>query len=289
MQTYLKNTVSLFIAIVISLSAGWIPAEEASEQAAQTYPKVIISTSMGEITAELYPDSAPQSVKIFLELANGQRPWMDPQTNNMVTKPYYDGLIFHRVIDGFMIQGGDPTGTGAGGAGFTFADEFNGVGLGLDKEFVLSNGGMNQKVAYMQQQFMVEIVRPRLEAMGLGPQTPEPEVQAAFMKVFQELEGTYTLLDFYKELGYQYNSDLIPRKATTGVLAMANRGPNTNSGQFFINLGDTPHLDGKHTVFGKVIAGMEIVQAIGKVETDTQNRPNTPVTIQSIRSVPSEK
>ena len=197
-------------------------------------------------------------------------------------RPYYDGLIFHRVIDGFMIQGGDPTGTGSGGAGFTFADEFNGVGLGLDKEFVLSNGGMNQKVAYMQQQFMMEIVRPRLEAMGLGPQSPEAEVQQGFHKSFKSLR-TPTLLDFYKDLGYQYNTELTAQKGVTGVLAMANRGPNTNSGQFFINLGDTPHLDGKHTVFGKVIKGMDIVQAIGKVETDSQNRPAKEVKILSIR------
>ena len=139
------------------------------QQTSRTYPAVTITTTMGEITAELYPDSAPKSVHIFLELANGTRAWHDLTAGTMVKKPYYDGLTFHRVIDGFMIQGGDQTGTGAGGAGFTFSDEFNGVGLGLDREFVLNNGRMHPKVAYMQADFMSAIVRPRLEAMGLGP------------------------------------------------------------------------------------------------------------------------
>lgn len=284
----LPSTVCYLFILVLTCSLNPISTQESETGHSQEkYPTVTILTSMGPIVAELFPDSAPQSVKIFLELADGKRPWMDPSTKTMVTRPYYDGHIFHRVIDGFMIQGGDPTGTGRGGAGFTFADEFNGIGLGLDKEFVLSNGGMNPKVGYMQEQFMMTVVRPRLEAMGLGPQSPEAAVQNGFAKVFQELENTYTLLDFYKELGYQYNSTLIARKATTGVLAMANRGPNTNSGQFFINLGDTPHLDGKHTVFGKVIKGMEIVQAIGKVETDDQDRPKQPITITSIRRTPA--
>ena len=184
-----------------------------------------------------------------------------------------------------MIQGGDQTGTGAGGAGFTFSDEFNGVGLGLDREFVLNNGRMHPKVAYMQADFMSAIVRPRLEAMGLGPHSSEVEVQAGFSKIFAELENTYSLLDFYKDLGYEYNSDLVPRRTSRGVLAMANRGPNTNSGQFFINLGDTPHLDGKHTVFGKVIAGMDVVDAIGELKTDERDRPTPQVTIISIREV----
>lgn len=132
-----------------------------------------INTTMGEIEIELFPQKTPKTVENFVGLA---------------TKGYYDGIIFHRVIDQFMIQGGDPTGTGTGGQSYfggSFEDEFH--------------------------------------------------------------------------------SDL--KHNTPGILSMANAGPNTNGSQFFITLVPTPWLDGKHSVFGKVINGMDIVSTIGRVAT----------------------
>jgi cyclophilin family peptidyl-prolyl cis-trans isomerase len=148
----------------------------------------IIQTNMGTIELELFADKTPKTVENFVGLAK---------------KGYYNGVIFHRVIDKFMIQGGDPTGTGRGGESFW--------------------GG----------RFEDEIV---------------PELK--------------------------HDSE--------GILSMANAGPNTNGSQFFITLVPTPWLDGKHTVFGKVIKGMEVVRAIGKVQTNQQDRPLKDVVMEKV-------
>ncbi|MDH3284077.1 MAG: peptidylprolyl isomerase [Acidobacteriota bacterium] len=139
-------------------------------------PKATIDTSMGAVTLELYRDKVPRTVDNFVKLAKDG---------------FYDGLIFHRVIKDFMIQGGCPSGTGTGGPGYKFEDEF------------------------------------------------------------------------HKEL----------RHDVPGVLSMANAGPNTNGSQFFITLVPTPWLDGKHAVFGKIVDGLDVIEAIGKVKTGAGDRP----------------
>ena len=157
-------------------------------------------TSEGTFTVRLYDAEAPKTVENFVGLAEGTKEWSDPRTNQKVKQPYYDGGIFHRVIDGFMIQGGDPLGQGIGGPGYTFADEFH----------------------------------PSL------------------------------------------------RHNKAGILSMANRGPNTNGGQFFITLGPTPHLDDRHSVFGEVVEGMDVVRKIGSTRTGERDRPVNDIVIKSI-------
>jgi peptidyl-prolyl cis-trans isomerase A (cyclophilin A) len=158
-------------------------------------------TNEGSFTVRLHDQEAPRTVENFIGLAEGTKEWTDPRTNRRVKQPYYDGVIFHRVIDGFMIQGGDPLGQGIGGPGFTFADEFH----------------------------------PSL------------------------------------------------RHNKAGILSMANRGPNTNGGQFFITLAPTPHLDDKHSVFGEVSEGMDVVRRIGSTATGDRDRPVKDIAIQTIR------
>ncbi len=159
-------------------------------------------TSMGNFTAELYADRAPNTVANFVGLATGTQEWTDPRTREPRTNtPFYNGLSFHRVIRGFMLQGGCPLGTGTGGPGYKFADEFH------------------------------------------------PEL----------------------------------RHDSAGILSMANSGPNTNGSQFFVTHGPTPHLDNRHSVFGKVVAGMDVVDKIAKVPTAAQDRPATPVTMLEVR------
>ncbi|KAG8632007.1 hypothetical protein KVT40_001147 [Elsinoe batatas] len=151
--------------------------------------EVLLETSLGAITVELYTNHAPRTVKNFTTLAS---------------RGYYNGTIFHRIIPSFMIQGGDPTGTGRGGAsmyGEKFEDE----------------------------------ISPELKHTGAG------------------------------------------------VLSMANSGPNTNGSQFFITLAPTPWLDGKHTIFGRVKSGMRIVQRMGLVKTDRDDKPAEEVKIVSAR------
>ena len=164
------------------------------------------ATTQGNFTVRLHEAEAPKTVENFIGLAEGTKEWKDPATGQKQTGPYYNGVIFHRVIDGFMIQGGDRLGTGTGGPGYNFADEFH----------------------------------PSL------------------------------------------------RHSRAGVLSMANAGPNTNGSQFFITLGPTPHLDNRHSVFGEVTEGMDVVKKIGSVPTARGDRPVKPVVINrvSINRVP---
>ena len=157
-------------------------------------------TTLGNFTVELFEDKTPKTVANFTGLAEGSKEWTHPKTRAKHTTPYYDGIVFHRVINGFMIQGGDPLGQGTGGPGFNFADEFH------------------------------------------------PKA----------------------------------RHDKAGILSMANSGPNTNGSQFFITLGPTPHLDNRHSVFGEVVEGLDIVKKIGGVATGAQDRPRTPVVINKV-------
>jgi peptidyl-prolyl cis-trans isomerase A (cyclophilin A) len=159
------------------------------------------TTSEGNFTARLFDAETPNTVANFAGLADGSKEWTDPRSGRKVKQPYYNGTVFHRVIEGFMIQGGDPLGQGTGGPGYTFADEFH----------------------------------PTL------------------------------------------------KHSKAGILSMANRGPNTNGGQFFITLDATPWLDGKHSVFGEVVEGMDVVKKIGGTQTSKPgDRPVKPITIDSV-------
>lgn len=163
-------------------------------------PNAVLHTSHGDIEIDLFAERAPETVENFVGLASGDRDWEHPETGEPVDGPLYDEVPFHRVIDGFMIQTGDPTGTGRGGPGYTFDDEF------------------------------------------------------------------------HDEL----------RHDAPGTVSMANRGPDTNGSQFFITLDATTHLDGRHAVFGEVVDGMDVVRAIGAIETDGDDRPVEDVTLQSV-------
>jgi peptidyl-prolyl cis-trans isomerase A (cyclophilin A) len=159
------------------------------------------TTSEGKFTIQLFDQEAPRTVENFVGLAEGTKEWTDPRTGRKGTAPYYNGTVFHRVIDAFMIQGGDPLGQGTGGPGYKFADEFS----------------------------------PKR------------------------------------------------RHAKAGILSMANSGPNTNGGQFFITLVPTPWLDDKHSVFGEVTDGRDVVNKIGKVATSKPgDRPLKPITVESV-------
>ncbi len=153
----------------------------------------VFETNMGEFEAELYAKECPETVWNFINLAEGRQE-TDRQGN------FYDGLSFHRIIAGFVIQGGCPQGSGMGGPGYQFKDEFD----------------------------------PSL------------------------------------------------RHTSAGILSMANAGPGTNGSQFFITLGPTPHLDDRHSVFGKVVKGMDIVNQIGTAPTGPMDKPQEPVVMNKV-------
>ena len=159
-----------------------------------------LHTSKGDIEIRLFADHAPKTVRNFVELAEGSKEWQNPKSGATSSAKLYDGTIFHRVIPDFMIQGGDPLGSGRGGPGYNFADEFH-PDLSFDRPY---------------------------------------------------------------------------------LLAMANAGPNTNGSQFFVTLAPTAWLNRKHTIFGEVTKGTEVVDAIGKSPTGPNDRPREDVVINSV-------
>ena len=161
----------------------------------------IFNTSEGNIVCRLFEKDAPKTLQNFTELAEGKREWVHPNTRKKSSDRLYDGTIFHRVIPNFMIQGGDPQGTGMGGPGYQFEDETRGSSHKFDKP---------------------------------------------------------------------------------GKLAMANSGPNTNGSQFFITVAPTDWLTGKHTIFGEVIEGQDVVDKIANLPRGRQDRPNKDVKLQSV-------
>ena len=168
--------------------------------AEETY--ATLKTNRGDIVVHLFPNHAPKTVENFVGLAEGTKEYTDPKSGQQTSGKFYNGLGFHRVIKGFMLQGGCPLGTGTGGPGYTFKDEIH------------------------------------------------PELQ--FSKPY--------------------------------LLAMANAGPGTNGSQFFVTLGETPWLDGKHTIFGEVedASSQQVVDQVGTTKTGPGDRPADPVVIESV-------
>jgi peptidyl-prolyl cis-trans isomerase A (cyclophilin A) len=186
----------LLATLLIGVATGF--AAETADRKGPLY--ATLKTTMGDIVLQLFEDKAPKTVANFVGLATGAKEWTDPKTGEKVKRPLYNGTIFHRVIPGFMIQGGDPLGNGTGGPGFRFEDEFH------------------------------------------------PEL----------------------------------RHTRGGILSMANAGPNTNGSQFFITLAPTLHLDNRHSVFGEVVKGQEIVVAIGNAPRDLRDRPTKDIVLKEV-------
>lgn len=243
-------------------------------------PLVLMQTTRGDIVLELFPQEAPATVANFLGLVTGTKPFIDPATGQEVIRPFYDGLIFHRVIDGFMIQSGSPTGLGDGFPGYRFADEISAQSLGLDKMLVLDADGIPNAVLGIrsQQDFQQRVLGPLYQSMNI---TSQQQLDVRISEVDERLRKQ-TVQQNYELLGYHYRNELLSRAPLRGVIAMANSGPDSNGSQFFINLVDTPWLTGKHTVFGKVRAGLDVVDAIGKVPVNAESRPLQDVSILAV-------
>ncbi len=174
--------------------------QKTSEEGKKKDMIAIFETNLGSFKVKLHSEKTPLTVDNFVGLAEGTKEWTDPKTGKKSNKKFYDGITFHRVISGFMIQGGDPLGNGTGGPGYTFKDEFD------------------------------------------------------------------------KSLRFDH----------PGVLAMANAGPSTNGSQFFVTVAELPRLNDKHTIFGDVVDGMDIVYKIAKTPTGAADRPVEPVVIKTI-------
>ncbi len=270
------------IILAIALSLFMTSASFAQEIVKEkpSNPVLLMKTNFGDLYIEMFPEEAPKTVANFMDLATGKRVFVDHKTSKKVKRPFYDGLKFHRVIKEFMIQGGDPKGNGTGGPGYNFEDEINAEALGLHKQKALKDGRPH---AYLpirnQSDFQRTLVQPLLQKMGIRSQADLDKRREEVKKRINEL----TLKDAYENLGYRFNEKFKSRPPQKGVLAMANSGPNTNGSQFFINLIDTPWLSGKHTVFGRVVKGMDVVEKIGETPVGAGSMPQEEVKIISIR------
>jgi peptidyl-prolyl cis-trans isomerase A (cyclophilin A) len=251
-------------------------------------PVVVITTSMGEIRARLFKDEAPKTVENFVALAEGTKEWKD-QKGETVKKPFYDGLVFHRVIANFMIQGGCPKGDGTGDPGYKFEDEISAKALGLDAAKVIEGNKPHPSMQIQRQEdFNRNVIMPLLQKMGVTSQEEFEKRQQEIQQKLAETVPNLTVKEALENLGYKYDDTRASHAPKKGVLAMANSGPNSNGSQFFINLEDTPWLAGRHTVFGEVVAGMDVVEKIGGVRTGPDGRPVAEVKIVSIRLLPAE-
>ncbi|MDJ0973958.1 MAG: peptidylprolyl isomerase [Planctomycetota bacterium] len=277
--------------VLLLLVCATVSLAEEGPTTPSSNPVLIMKVKdVGTIEIELYPRVAPKTVKNFIDLAEGTREWKDPVSEKMVKKPFFDGLTFHRVIKNFMLQGGDPLGTGMGGPGYFFEDEINADALGLDKEKLFPDPKTGQPHPYIlgllprdQQRgrfvFQQMVTEPLLKKLGI----PLPEANKR-IKEWQPKLIALTLKEVYENQGYKFSTTLPSIPMKKGYLAMANSGPNTNGSQFFLNLKDNLYLNGKHTVFGKVVKGMDVVERIGEMKTDGQTaKPIKPVVIDFVR------
>ena len=260
---------------VLTAGIGWTGEIKQKEN-----PVYVIQTTLGDIEVELFQSETPKTVANFIGLAEGTKEFEDSKTGKKVKRPYYNGLIFHRVIKNFMIQGGCPLGNGRGGPGYTFADEIDATALGLDKmkAFGPQKGLHRFLMIRSQEEYQRNIMTPLFRAMNINSQE---EFDQRKKEVETRLD-TLTLKEVYENMGYVYSDNGSEHPPVRGSLAMANAGPNTNGSQFFINLVDTDWLTGKHTVFGKVVKGMDVVDKIGAVKVDSGQKPVKGVKIISV-------
>jgi peptidyl-prolyl cis-trans isomerase A (cyclophilin A) len=260
---------------IFTAGIGWT-----GEKKQQENPVYVIQTTLGDIEVELFQNETPKTVANFIGLAEGTKEFEDSRTGKKVKRPFYDGLIFHRVIKNFMIQGGCPLGNGRGGPGFVFADEIDAAALGLDKikAFDPKKGPHRFLMIQRQEEFQRNLIMPLFRAMNINSQEELDQRKDEFEARLEKL----TIKEAYENMGYVYSENGSEHAAVRGSLAMANAGPNTNGSQFFINLADTDWLTGKHAVFGKVIDGMNVVEKIGEVNVDSGSKPVKDVKIISI-------
>lgn len=243
----------------------------------ETNPVAVIETTLGTITVELYRHAAPKTVENFVGLARGEKEFTDVD-GKQVKRPYFDGLIFHRVIPNFMIQGGDIKGNGTGGPGYQFADEINAKALGLDKIKVSASPMAMQEV---QQVARMEVFK-KLNIKSQADLNSKMKEAETLFKTEQDAWKNKSLEELLTARGITYTPNLESESNTKGSLSMANAGPNTNGSQFFISVADNIYLDGKHTVFGRVLSGLDVAEQITRVERDQQDRPKSSVVMKKV-------
>ena len=246
-------------------------------------PLMLLSTSLGDIYIELFKVEAPNNVDNFLALAHGEIEFTEKDSGNTFYPRYFDGMQFHRVIPNMLIQAGSPQYHPLGMPRRILADEINADILGLDEQPVLNEFGEFNSLLNISDQsnFRDALLEPILQHLRIASDSELTNRQYEIYDFIANL----TIKQAYELGGYAYNSDLTTRQITRSIVALANSGPNSNGPEFFIATSDLPWLNGKHTVIGKVVEGMETVDAISRTEIDPLDPSRFATLIYSFRAV----
>jgi len=287
--TFNFNTFARLIATLILGSAGTlVSAQDTNINAVNRAPdinstmenprnpQVLIQTSLGDVNLELFPAAAPKNVERFLDLAEARLPVPDNNGNAPIALHYYDGLTFHRVISNTLIQAGAPERANRLRAAQTVADEINARGLGLEQQRLLDASGKPHPWLNIggQNDFKQTVLVPLYRDMNIRNENELETRQAAVLQRLQAMN----LLQLHEVMGYRYDATLPSRRPGRGSVLMVNRGPDTNDGEFFIALDNTPWLTGTSTVIGRVISGMNVVEQISR-------GPDASVRIYQVRQI----
>ena len=244
-------------------------------------PLIRISTSKGEMYLELYPLEAPNNVENFIALAEGEKEFTNLKTGEPIQSRYYNGMRFHRVVPGFIIQAGSPAINPLGLQVSLLNDEINANALGLDQIPALNPDGSFADVLNIESKpdFHEEILTP------LYSQRNITDVEAALSRQYQILETLQNLSvkSVYENQGYRYDDSLESRPIERGTVALANSGPDSNGSEFFISLTAADWLWGKYTVIGKVVEGQEVMDSIGNTAIDPGQFSSLSTLIYSVR------
>ena len=244
-------------------------------------PLIRISTSKGEMYLELYPLEAPNNVENFIALAEGEKEFTNLKTGEPIQSRYYNGMRFHRVVPGFIIQAGSPAINPLGLQVSLLNDEINANALGLDQIPALNPDGSFADVLNIESKpdFHEEILTP------LYSQRNITDVEAALSRQYQVLETLQELSvkSAYENQGYRYDDSLESRPIERGTVALANSGPDSNGSEFFISLTAAEWLWGKYTVIGKVVEGQEVMDSIGNTAIDPGQFSSLSTLIYSVR------
>jgi len=240
-------------------------ADETSARAAMensANPLVLITTGDGAIYVEMLTGEAPRNVANFLALAEGDIEIFDSAANRSFSPNYYDGMIFHRIVPDLLIQGGSPARNVFGFPGQPLSDEINADALGLDRmPAVLPDGSFNPLLQIEDRHTLEETVLiPLYRAMGIDSNSDMAQRQFEIDERLRSL----SIKDVYQNQGYRFTDRFTTRPITRGTLALANDGPDRNGPEFFISVTTADWLNGRYTVIGRVVEGMDVVDYINR-------------------------
>lgn len=278
------QTLALLLSLLALLPARSWPDEVTARSLMEnpSHPLLLIDTSMGDIYVEMLPDEAPQNVARFIALAMGEVELRD--ANGLAARPnYFDGMRFHRVVPGFIIQAGSPAWNTYGDPGAFLPDEIDASSLGLDlAPAILPDGSFNPLLGISSRTDLEHnVLLPLYQQLRISTNEQVEAQQFAIADALRSMN----LRQLYELQGYRYRENQPTRAVNRGTLVLANLGANTNGPEFFIPVADAHWLNGRHTVIGRVVDGMEAVDRINRIAIDPRAENRQSALIFSIRQL----